>query len=178
VGGVQAIEDAALLDEVTALVERPNVLVGQFDEAFLAVPQECLVLTMKANQRYFPLVDAAGRLTQPFPAGLQPDAGRPLGHHRRQRARGAAATGRRASSSTSRTAGCRWPRAAKGLDEVVYHDRLGSQGERSRRVEAIAVAIVGQLRMATVPYTVEARDSSTCWRARCARRRVWPRPTC
>ena len=50
-GGVKAIEDDALLDEVTALVERPNVLIGQFDEAFLEVPQECLILTMKANQK-------------------------------------------------------------------------------------------------------------------------------
>ena len=50
-GGVVAIEDEALLDEVTALVERPNVLICQFEEEFLAVPQECLILTMKANQK-------------------------------------------------------------------------------------------------------------------------------
>jgi glycyl-tRNA synthetase beta chain len=43
---------------VTALVERPNVLVCRFEEEFLAVPQECLILTMKANQKYFPLLDA------------------------------------------------------------------------------------------------------------------------
>ncbi len=52
---LRPIDDDALLDEVTALVERPNVLVGQFEEEFLAVPQECLILTMKANQKYFPL---------------------------------------------------------------------------------------------------------------------------
>ncbi|HBH36798.1 MAG TPA: glycine--tRNA ligase subunit beta, partial [Curvibacter sp.] len=52
-GGVRPIEDEALLDEVTALVERPNVLVCQFEQDFLAVPQECLILTMKANQKYF-----------------------------------------------------------------------------------------------------------------------------
>ncbi len=61
--GGKPIDDDALLDEVTALVERPNVLVGQFEEEFLAVPQECLILTMKANQKYFPLLDAAGKLT-------------------------------------------------------------------------------------------------------------------
>jgi len=60
------IEDAALLDEVTALVERPNVLLGQFEEAFLEVPQECLISTMKANQKYFPLVNASGKLTNKF----------------------------------------------------------------------------------------------------------------
>jgi glycyl-tRNA synthetase beta chain len=60
------IEDDALLDEVTALVERPNVLVCQFEQQFLDVPQECLILTMKANQKYFPLLDAAGKLTNQF----------------------------------------------------------------------------------------------------------------
>ena len=52
----------ALLDEVTALVERPNVLLCRFEPEFLAVPQECLILTMKANQKYFPLLDAQGKL--------------------------------------------------------------------------------------------------------------------
>src|SRR5690606_38616003 len=65
-GGAHAIEDAALLDEVTALVERPNVLTCQFDAEYLAVPQECLILTMKANQKYFPLLDGAGKLTHRF----------------------------------------------------------------------------------------------------------------
>ncbi|MFY8118714.1 MAG: glycine--tRNA ligase subunit beta, partial [Roseateles sp.] len=52
--GLKPIEDEALLDEVCALVERPNVLSCQFEPEFLAVPQECLILTMKANQKYFP----------------------------------------------------------------------------------------------------------------------------
>ena len=65
-GGVRPIEDDALLDEVTALVERPNVLVCEFETEFLDVPQECLILTMKANQKYFPLLDAAGKLTNRF----------------------------------------------------------------------------------------------------------------
>jgi glycyl-tRNA synthetase beta chain len=55
--GLRPIEDDALLDEVTALVERPNVLLCHFEPEFLAVPQECLILTMKANQKYFPLLD-------------------------------------------------------------------------------------------------------------------------
>jgi glycyl-tRNA synthetase beta chain len=56
--GLKPIDDEALLDEVTALVERPNVLTCQFEKEFLDVPQECLILTMKANQKYFPLLDA------------------------------------------------------------------------------------------------------------------------
>jgi glycyl-tRNA synthetase beta chain len=63
---LKPIEDEALLDEVTALVERPNVLTCQFEKEFLDVPQECLILTMKANQKYFPLLDAAGKLTNKF----------------------------------------------------------------------------------------------------------------
>ncbi|MEP7371673.1 MAG: glycine--tRNA ligase subunit beta, partial [Nitrosospira sp.] len=64
--GLKAVEDEALLDEVTALVERPNVLAGKFDSAFLEIPQECLILTMKANQKYFPLLDANGKLSHQF----------------------------------------------------------------------------------------------------------------
>ena len=64
--GSVPIDDDALLDEVTALVERPNVLVCEFEREFLDVPQECLILTMKANQKYFPLLDAGGKLTNKF----------------------------------------------------------------------------------------------------------------
>jgi glycyl-tRNA synthetase beta chain len=60
------IDDDALLDEVTALVEHPNVLIGTFDAEFLQVPQECLILTMKANQKYFPLLDMQGKLANKF----------------------------------------------------------------------------------------------------------------
>ncbi|PKO51067.1 MAG: glycine--tRNA ligase subunit beta, partial [Betaproteobacteria bacterium HGW-Betaproteobacteria-20] len=63
---LKPIEDEALLDEVTALVERPNVLLGQFEEIYLEVPQECLILTMKANQKYFPLLNSDGKLTNKF----------------------------------------------------------------------------------------------------------------
>jgi len=62
-------------NEVTGLVERPNVLVCSFESAFLDVPQECLILTMKANQKYFPLLDAAGKLHQPLSGGEQHQPG-------------------------------------------------------------------------------------------------------
>jgi len=57
------IDDEALLDEVTALVEMPNILTGSFEKRFLKVPQECLTLSMKANQKYFPLFDKSNQLT-------------------------------------------------------------------------------------------------------------------
>ncbi|MBI2778627.1 MAG: glycine--tRNA ligase subunit beta [Gammaproteobacteria bacterium] len=65
VGGTAVIDDA-LLDEVTALVEWPVALLGQFEERFLSVPQEALISTMKGNQKYFHVVDKAGKLLPYF----------------------------------------------------------------------------------------------------------------
>ncbi|MCE1241581.1 MAG: glycine--tRNA ligase subunit beta [Azonexaceae bacterium] len=142
--GGKPIEDDALLDEVTALVERPNVLIGQFEEEFLAVPQECLILTMKANQKYFPLLDAAGKLTNKFlvvsnisPADPSAVIG---GNERVVRPRLADAKfffdQDRKKSLESRVI---------GLSKVVYHNKLGTQGERVQRVAAIARAIAEAL---------------------------------
>jgi glycyl-tRNA synthetase beta chain len=143
-GGVKPIEDEALLDEVTALVERPNVLVCSFETEFLAVPQECLILTMKANQKYFPLLDAADKLTHQFlvVSNISPaDASAVVGGNERVvRPRLADAKfffdQDRKKTLASRVA---------GLDKVVYHNKLGSQGERVVRVRAIAMAIGQQL---------------------------------
>jgi glycyl-tRNA synthetase beta chain len=142
--GLKPIEDDALLDEVTALVERPNVLLGQFEEAFLEVPQECLILTMKANQKYFPLLDANGRLTSKFliVSNIRPaDASAVVGGNERVvRPRLADAKfffdQDRKKSLESRIG---------GLDKVVYHNKLGTQGERMARVRAIAKTIGQQL---------------------------------
>jgi glycyl-tRNA synthetase beta chain len=142
--GVLPIEDDALLDEVTALVERPNVLVCSFEKEFLDVPQECLILTMKANQKYFPLLDAAGKLTHQFlvVSNISPsDASAVIGGNERVvRPRLADAKfffdQDRKKTLASRVA---------GLDKVVYHNRLGTQGERVTRVRTIARAIGQQL---------------------------------
>jgi glycyl-tRNA synthetase beta chain len=135
--GLKPIEDDALLDEVTALVERPNVLVGQFEEAFLEVPQECLILTMKANQKYFPLLDAAGKLTNQFliVSNISPaDASAVIqGNERVVRPRLADAKFF-FDQDRKKTLGSRVP----GLAKVVYHNKLGSQGDRVERVRAIA----------------------------------------
>ena len=156
--GLQPIEDEALLDEVTGLVERPNVLLCRFEPEFLAVPPECLVLTMKANQKYFPLLGADGRLTERFlvVSNISPaDASRVVqGNERVVRPRLADAKFF-FDQDRKRTLESRVPQLA----QVVYHGKLGSQGERAERVRAIAHAIVNQLRLATLPYTVEAKDS-------------------
>jgi glycyl-tRNA synthetase beta chain len=142
--GLKPIEDADLLNEVTALVERPNVLSCQFEPEFLAVPQECLILTMKANQKYFPLLDAEGKLTNRFlvVSNISPaDASAVIqGNERVVRPRLSDAKfffdQDRKKSLADRV---------PGLAKVVYHGKLGTQGERVERVRAIAKAIAGQL---------------------------------
>lgn len=138
--GLAPIDDAALLDEVTALVERPNVLTCRFEPEFLAVPQECLILTMKANQKYFPLLDAAGRLTNRFlvVSNIRPDDPARViqGNERVVRPRLADAKFF-FDQDRKRTLASRVP----GLAKVVYHGKLGSQGERVERVRVIAGAI-------------------------------------
>ena len=155
--GLRPIEDDALLDEVTALVERPNVLVCQFEQEFLDVPQECLILTMKANQKYFPLLDAAGKLTNRFlvVSNIRPaDSSAVIsGNERVVRPRLADAKfffdQDRKKTLESRVG---------GLAKVVYHNKLGTQGQRSERVRQMAHAIVNQLRMAQVPYTADDKE--------------------
>jgi glycyl-tRNA synthetase beta chain len=142
--GLKPIDDDALLDEVTALVERPNVLLCQFEKEFLDVPQECLILTMKANQKYFPLLDARGKLTNQFlvVSNIRPaDASRVVeGNERVVRPRLSDAKfffdQDRKKTLESRVG---------GLAKVVYHNKLGSQGERVERVRAIARGIGQQL---------------------------------
>jgi len=154
---LKPIEDEALLDEVCALVERPNVLIGRFEEAFLAVPQECLILTMKANQKYFPLLDTEGKLTHQFlvVSNISPsDASAIIGGNERVVRPRLADAKFFFDQDRKKTLESRVP----GLAKVVYHNKLGTQGERSERVRAIAHAIVNQLRMATLPFTVDDKD--------------------
>jgi glycyl-tRNA synthetase beta chain len=148
-GGSVPIHDDALLDEVTALVERPNVLVCSFEREFLEVPQECLILTMKANQKYFPLLDASSRLTNRFlvVSNISPDDASAVigGNERVVRPRLADAKfffdQDRKKSLASRVA---------SLGKVVYHNKLGTQGERVERVMRIARAIADKLGNAEV----------------------------
>ncbi len=147
--GLRAIDDEALLDEVTALVELPKVLLCRFEPEFLAVPQECLILTMKANQKYFPLLDGRGRLTERFLVVSNIDPADPSriieGNERVVRPRLADARfffdQDRRSTLESRV-----PQLAR----VVYHGKLGTQGQRSERVQTIAQRIGEQLGGATL----------------------------
>ncbi|CAB5710596.1 Glycine--tRNA ligase beta subunit [Delftia tsuruhatensis] len=143
-GGVRPIEDEALLDEVTALVERPNVLVCEFEKEFLDVPQECLILTMKANQKYFPLLDAAGKLTHQFlvVSNISPqDASAVVGGNERVVRPRLADAKFFFDQDRKKTLASR----VDGLGKVVYHNKLGTQGERVERVRSIAKSIARQL---------------------------------
>ncbi|MDH5206443.1 MAG: glycine--tRNA ligase subunit beta, partial [Hylemonella sp.] len=143
-GGVTPIEDDALLDEVAALVERPKVLVCQFEKEFLGVPQECLILTMKANQKYFPLLDAQGRLTHQFlvVSNINPaDPSAVIGGNERVVRPRLADAKFFFDQDRKKTLESR----VEGLGRVVYHNKLGTQGERVERVRSIARWVASQV---------------------------------
>jgi glycyl-tRNA synthetase beta chain len=142
-GGAAMIDDD-LLDEVTALVEWPVAITASFEERFLAAPQEALILTMKKNQKYFPVVDDHGRLLPRFITIANLDSPRPevirAGNERVIRPRLADAMffweqdGKR--------------KLADRLDDlrgVVFESQLGSLYDKSLRVSRLAADIAGQL---------------------------------
>ncbi|AVR87549.1 glycine--tRNA ligase subunit beta [Thauera aromatica] len=135
---------ADLLDEVAALVEHPTVYVGQFEAEFLAVPQECLILTMRANQKYFPLFDDAGTLLNRFLIVSNMRVADPSnivsGNARVVRPRLSDARFFFEQDKKQKLE-ARLPRLAP----VVYHNKLGSQLERVGRLEVLAGAIAAQL---------------------------------
>jgi glycyl-tRNA synthetase beta chain len=133
-----------LLDEVTALVEWPAVYACHFDAEFLEVPQECLILTMQTNQKYFALTDSAGKLRNRFLIVSNIETTTPQsiiqGNERVVRPRLSDARfffqQDQKRPLSSRVA---------DLDKVVYHNQLGTQLERTKRVSAIATAIASEL---------------------------------
>jgi glycyl-tRNA synthetase beta chain len=136
-----------LLDEVTALVEWPVIYVGEFEAEFLEVPQECLILTMQQNQKYFPLLNSAGKLLNKFlivsNMAVADDKHIVGGNQRVVRPRLSDA---RFFFNQDR----KQPLAARldKLEHVVYHNKLGSQLQRVLRLEALAGAIVKHLGVA------------------------------
>ena len=138
------IDDEALLNEVTALVEMPNILTGSFEERFLKVPQECLTLSMKANQKYFPLFNKSNRLTNHFiiVSNLTPKDPTNIiqGNEKVIRPRLADAEfffeqdKKQSLKSFS-----------KKLESIVYHNKLGTQADRAGRVAIILQYIAEEL---------------------------------
>ncbi|TFW19719.1 glycine--tRNA ligase subunit beta [Massilia arenosa] len=143
-GADQALMPESLLDEVTALVEWPVVYECHFEEEFLAVPQECLILTMQTNQKYFALTDANGKLRSRFliVSNLQTDDPRHIigGNERVVRPRLSDAKFF-FEQDKKKTLESRLPQLAN----VVYHNKLGTQAERTVRLESIAGGIAQRL---------------------------------
>ncbi|STZ76801.1 glycine--tRNA ligase subunit beta [Bergeriella denitrificans] len=129
--------DEALLDEVTALVEWPVVLEAGFEEHFLQVPQECLILTMQQNQKYFPLLDQNGKLMNRFLLVSNLETADPShiisGNERVLRARLSDAEFFYKQDQKA-TLESRLPK----LSQVVYHNKLGNQAERLDRLMSIS----------------------------------------
>jgi len=133
-----------LLDEVTALVEWPAVYVGEFEAEYLEVPQECLILTMQQNQKYFPLLDRAGKLLNKFLIVSNMQVADPKhivgGNARVVRPRLSDArffyTQDRKQTLASRL---------EKLGSVVYHNKLGSLLQRVDRLETLSGKIAVRL---------------------------------
>jgi glycyl-tRNA synthetase beta chain len=143
--GTELVARDALFDEITALVEHPQVYAGEFGKDFLAVPQECLVLSMQQHQKYVPLRDkATGKLLPRFLFVSNISAGDPSqiihGNERVLRARLADAKFFYNQDRKTRLE-ARVPRLAS----VVYHNKLGSQLERVERIQLLAGKIAREL---------------------------------
>ena len=142
--GAQIKAADELLDEVTALVEWPAVYVGRFEAEYLDVPQECLILTMQQNQKYFPLLDAGGKLLNSFlivsNMAIDDPAHIISGNQRVVRPRLADA---RFFYDQDRKNG--FASRVVRLSAVVYHNQLGSLGDRVQRLGRIARRIAEKL---------------------------------
>lgn len=143
-GADQVLMPESLLDEVAALVEWPVVYECRFEEEFLAVPQECLILTMQTNQKYFALTDAEGKLRSRFliVSNIATDDPSAIvgGNERVVRPRLSDAKFF-FEQDKKKTLESRLPQLAS----VVYHNKLGSQAERNERVTALAGSIAEKL---------------------------------
>jgi glycyl-tRNA synthetase beta chain len=139
--GLSVVEDPGLLDEVAGLVEWPVVKLGRIDTAYMDLPAEVMQVSMRVNQRYFSLRDAAGRPAPHFAFVaniLATDGGAAIvaGNERVLRARFADAR-HFWDLDRKQTLESRVP----ALEKVTFHAKLGSQGERVRRLERLAEMI-------------------------------------
>jgi len=139
-GDAQVLDDTILLNEVTALVEYPAVYAGQFDAQFLGVPQECLILSMKQHQKYFPLFDASGKLLSRFlfVSNNRVDDPRHIIHGNERVLRARLSDAKFFFEQDKKT---KLKDRVPKLANVVYHNKLGSQLQRVERIQKLAVSI-------------------------------------
>lgn len=136
--GGTPIAPESLIDETTSLTEWPVIYVSEFEEKFLAVPEECLILTMQTNQKYFPLRDEAGKLMNRFCLVSHIEA--TDGGHAIESGNARVVRARLADAEFFYTQDCQQTLESRvaGLAHVVYHNKLGTQAERMLRVKALA----------------------------------------
>ena len=142
--GGQAVIDDDLLDEVTALVEWPVALAGNFEERFLKVPAEALVSSMKEHQKYFHVVDSDGKLMPHFITVSNIESSDPQkvidGNERVIRPR-------LSDAAFFFETDCRSSLAERRerLKSIVFQEKLGSIFDKTERVATLAAAIANQL---------------------------------
>jgi len=158
--GARPVMDDALLDEVTALVEWPVPVEARFEERFLALPREVLISTLQEHQRYFPIEDAGGRLTSWFITISNIESRDPsqvrAGNERVVRPR-------LADAAFFWEQDRKQPLAARreGLDAVTFQAKLGSVGDKVRRVRTLAGEIAAYLGKSTA-IAERAAELSKC----------------
>jgi glycyl-tRNA synthetase beta chain len=149
--GLELVEDEGLLEEVAGLVEWPVVLMGEFESAFLDLPPEVIRATIRANQKSFVLRDSDGRLANRFILVsnlVAPDGGAAIAAGNARVVRARLADARHfwltdlapLPDSKDKTAKPLDQRLAK-LNQVVFHEKLGTQGERIARIQMLAQAL-------------------------------------
>ncbi len=143
-GALQVIMPDALLDEVNSLTEWPVVYKAAFEPEFLAVPQECLILTMQTNQKYFAMTDANGALVNEFlvVSNILTDTPEQIIEGNARVVRPRLADAQFFFEQDKKRS---LDEMVAKLQTVVYHNKLGSQGERVGRVQAISSYLAEQL---------------------------------
>jgi glycyl-tRNA synthetase beta chain len=151
------IEDA-LLEEVTALVDWPVPLKAQFDARFLVLPREVLISTLQAHQRYFPLQDANGKLLPQFITVSNIASREP---QQVQRGNEKVIYPRLADAEFFWQQDRKHSLASRcpALNTIAFQERLGSMGDKARRVMTLASAIAAQLQSSTIDA---ARAAELC----------------
>ena len=148
-----------LLDEVTSLVEWPMVYVSEFESEYLEVPQECLILTMQQNQKYFPLLDSKGKLLNKFLIVSNMEVPKEKGP--RHIVEGNARVVRPRLSDArfffNQDRKVKLAARLEKLGSVVYYKQLGTQLQRVERLEALARKIADRLGANTIQAARAAR---------------------
>ena len=159
VGATALVEDA-LLDEVTALVEWPVPVIGNFEEEFLEIPEEVLITTMKDNQKYFPLFDSNNKLLPKFITISNIESTQP---EQVRRGNEVVVRPRLADAMFFWQQDKKKPLQShrEALEKVVFQNKLGTVAEKSDRVEKLALVIAAQIG-ADTQQTARAAHLAKC----------------